>query len=95
MAAIETTILSKVLDWVWIVLSFGFVYVFRKLAQQDAAITVHTTKIALINQHDATELVRREEERELRDRQRDEILEKINSHHKLVMEKLDRIIEGR
>jgi len=92
MDPIEATILSKVLDWFWVVLSFGFLFVFRRLKAQDDLLGQLTTAVALIKQHDSTELIRRREDRDLRDSQRREIIQKVDSHHSLVMGKLDALI---
>lgn len=94
MAVAEATIISKLLDWLLILLSGGILYLFRKAHKHDEIIAAHNTEIRLCHQRDKQRDEQRIEERKLRDKQREEIIRKIDSHHKLAMDKLDRLIEN-
>jgi len=94
-AVIETTILSKVVDWLILIITGGMVFVLRKLFVYGDTLSEHEKLLALCDQRDKQWENRRREERQLRDTQRKEILKKIDDHHSLVMSKLDRLINGK
>lgn len=94
MPAIEATILSKILDGLIIIVTGGLVFVLRKLFKQDDTLSDHETLLALCGQRDKQREVHRQEDKQLRDTQRKEILDKIDSHHRLVMGKLDALVRA-
>lgn len=91
MPVVETTILSKLLDVLIVIMTGGIVYLFRKAHRHDELIAAHNTEIQLCHQRDEQRALQRREDRRLRDEQRKEIIDKINAHHKLVMGKLEEI----
>ena len=92
---IETTILSKVIDWLILILTAGMVFVLRKLFKHGDTLSEHETLLALCDQRDKQWESRRRDEKQLRDAQRKEIIKKIDDHHILVMGKLDKLINGK
>jgi len=89
MPVIETTILSKILDWLIVVVAGGALFLFRKLLKHGDTLGEHETLLALCEQRDKQRETHRLEDKELRNQQRREIMKKIDDHHKTVMNKLD------
>ena len=91
MDMIEPTILSKVLDWLWIALSFGFVFVFKKLFSHDVQLSGHETAIALCAQRDIINDKQRIEDLALRKQQRQEVLDQIQNHHEVMLKSINQL----
>lgn len=91
MDMIEPTILSKVLDWLWIAISFGFVFVFRKLFNHDVQLSGHETAIALCAQRDVINDAQRKEDLALRKQQRQEVMDTIKEHHKIMLASINQL----
>ena len=78
----QSDTLAQIVEYIWIPIVTSIVVLWRKLNGVE-------TITKLIQQHDATELVRRQEERERHETERKETREQIESHHTTVMNKLD------
>jgi hypothetical protein len=85
----EATILSKVLDWAWIVVTGGIVVIFRKLFKHDDELSAHDTKLALLKQNEEACEKQRLQAETRWDGQRKEILARIDNHHKVVLKRLE------
>ena len=73
----EVTI-TKIFELIWIPIVVVVVSLWRRISGVE-------TITKLIRQHDEVELVRREEERNLRDEQRKELLEAIKVNHDVLI----------
>ena len=83
------TILTQIIGSLTILLSGGLMFLLRRIFLHDDTLKAHATQIALSIQRDEQSTVQRLEDRKLRDDQRKEMLFRIDTHHKLVMDKLD------
>jgi hypothetical protein len=82
----ETT-LNQLIEWIWIPMAAAIVAMWRKINGAE-------TGVKLIQQHDATELRRRSEERKQYAAERKEVMELIQHNHDLVMEELRGLRSG-
>lgn len=81
------SLLLRVLEWAWLSLIAVILHIYRKLTGLD-------TQAQLLDQQAEHHEKLRKEEKDLRNDQRKEILDKIDSHHKTVMTKLDNVEMG-
>ncbi len=86
MADMETTILSKVLDWAWAICAFFIGWVFKIMFDHGDQIRDLNTRVLLINQHNENEQKERAEESRRRDIQRKEMMDQLDQYHKEYME---------
>ena len=80
----QTDIIQTILDYVWVPIVTALALLWSKFSGLD-------TQTKLLAQACEACKLRRAEDRALRDEQRREILNKIDSHHKLTMAKLDAV----
>lgn len=74
--------ISTAIEYIWIPIVTALVLLWRKFGGID-------TRTQLLEQAKEFFEIQRLEERKLRDKQRTEILERSENHHKVVMSKLD------
>ena len=92
MELLDASILGKIFDGLLLLISGGILFVFRRLIQHNDTLKEHDTALALCELRDEQRTVQRKEDRTLRDKQRAEDNKRTDSHHKLVMGKLDNIM---
>lgn len=80
----DNTILQAILDYIWVPVVTALTLLWSKLTGLD-------TRASLLEQSEIHYQKQRLEDQRLRDEQRREILEKIESHHNMVMSKLDQV----
>ena len=76
--------LEQLLDYIWAPIGLVIAAIWTR-------ITGHGTRLALLEQQGKHQEQQRDEERKLRDNQRDEIFTRIDAHHNVVMAKLDQM----
>lgn len=80
----EQGTLQTILEYVWIPVVTGLGFIWTKL-------TGISTRTALLEQAEAHYKEQRIEDHKLRDQQRQEIVQKIEGHHKVIMHKLESV----
>lgn len=78
----EQMTLDQILEYIWVPIAGACVALWTRLHG-------HGTRLALLEQNGKHHEQQRIEERKLRDSQRLEIANRLESHHKVVMTKLD------
>ncbi len=92
MELLEMTILGKIFDGLLLLISGVVLFVLRRLIKHNDILKDHDTAHALCEQRDEQRTVQRKEDRALRDKQRAEDNKRTDGHHKLIMGKLDNIM---
>ncbi len=81
MTDIDSTLISKILDWGVAVVAVGVLGMLKKLVGHDRALSNLQMQTALCEQRDALAEKQREQEQARRDKQREEVLELLRTSH--------------